>query len=52
MGGQKGIAIFCKYLGEENELIAVSVKDNDLRLAETYKMIPLLKCRRAKDLVG
>ena len=42
MGGQKGIAIFCKYLGEINELTAISVNDNDIKLAETYKMIPCL----------
>jgi polysaccharide biosynthesis protein PslH len=50
MGGQKGIALFCKYLGEENELTAVSVEDNDLRLAETYKMIPLFTKERRRYL--
>ena len=50
MGGQKGIAIFCKYLGEENDLTAVSVEDNDIKLAETYAMIPLFKKERIRYL--
>jgi len=48
MGGQKGIAIFCKYLGEINELTAISVNDNDIKLAETYKMIPLFNKKRIR----
>lgn len=50
MGGQKGIAIFCKYLGAQNELTAVSVKDNKIDLAETYKMIPLFSKKRIRYL--
>ena len=50
MGGQKGIAIFCKYLGEQNELTAVSVEDNDVSLAETYDMIPLFSKERRRYL--
>lgn len=50
MGGQKGIAIFCKYLGEQNELTAVSVEDNDVSLAETYTIIPLFKKERTRYL--
>lgn len=50
MGGQKGIAIFCKYLGEQNELTTVSVEDNDTSLAETYSMIPLFTKRRTRYL--
>ncbi|MFT4153275.1 glycosyltransferase family 4 protein [Parafilimonas sp.] len=41
MGGQKGIAIFCKYLGGPNDLTVVSVEDNDVSLADTYTMVPL-----------
>lgn len=41
MGGQKGIAIFCKYLGGENELTCISVKSNEKKLAENYKLISL-----------
>jgi glycosyltransferase involved in cell wall biosynthesis len=48
MGGQKGIAIFCKYLGQQNDLTTVSVKDNDVSLAETYKMIPLFSKQRIR----
>ncbi|MEP6684416.1 MAG: glycosyltransferase family 4 protein [Parafilimonas sp.] len=50
MGGQKGIAFFCKYLGEENELTAVSVDDNEINLAETYTMIPLFSKKRIRYL--
>ena len=50
MGGQKGIAIFCKYLGEQNELTAISVNDNDIDLAETYRMIPLFSKKRTRYL--
>jgi len=50
MGGQKGIAFFCKYLGEQNELITVSVKDNKTELAETYRMIPLFSKKRIRYL--
>lgn len=50
MGGQKGIAIFCKYIGEQNELTAVSVADNDLSLAETYTMVPLFSKKRNRYL--
>lgn len=50
MGGQKGIAIFCKYLGEQNELTAVSVEDNDLSLAETYTMLPVFSKERRRYL--
>lgn len=41
MGGQKGIAIFCKYLGEKNNLTVISVKSNEKKLAENYELIPL-----------
>ncbi len=50
MGGQKGIAFFCKYLGEQNELTAVSVNNNDIELAETYKIIPLFSKKRLRYL--
>lgn len=41
MGGQKGIALFCKHLGEQNELTCVSVKSNEKSLAENYELISL-----------
>ena len=50
MGGQKGIALFCKYLGEQNELTAISVNDNNINLAETYTMIPLFSKKRSRYL--
>lgn len=50
MGGQKGIAIFCKYLGEQNDLTVVSVEDNDISLAETYNMVPLFTKERRRYL--
>ena len=50
MGGQKGIAFFCDYLGRQHELTAVSVKDNDISLAKTYDLIPLLTEKRTRYL--
>jgi hypothetical protein len=50
LGGQKGIATFCKYLGEQNEVTAVSVEDNDVQLADTYEMIPLFSKKRTRYL--
>lgn len=40
MGGQKGIAHFCEYLGEKHELYGITVKANDPALAHSYKLIP------------
>lgn len=40
MGGQKGIAYFCEYLGEQHELYAITVKSNNPSLAKSYKLIP------------
>ena len=40
MGGQKGIANFCEYLGAKHELYSITVKDNDPSLAHHYKLIP------------
>ena len=50
MGGQKGIAIFCKYLGIQNELTTVSVNDNDIKAAETYSMLPVFTEKRTRYL--
>jgi glycosyltransferase involved in cell wall biosynthesis len=48
MGGQKGIALFCKYLGMQNELTTVSIKDNDISAAENYIMIPIFTNKRIR----
>ena len=48
MGGQKGIAIFCKYLGEENQLTCISVKSNEKILAENYEMVLLFNNSRLR----
>ena len=48
MGGQKGIAIFCKYLGEKNALTIVSVKANEKKLAENYKLISVFSDSRLR----
>lgn len=42
-GGQKFIASFFEYLGNEVELTVISVGENDFSLAKNYKIIPLLK---------
>jgi len=42
-GGQKFIAKFFEYLSREAELTVISVAENDTKLANTYKIIPLLK---------
>ena len=41
MGGQKHIALFCKYLGQQNTVTGVSVKDNEISEAENYNLILL-----------
>ncbi|MBS1747730.1 MAG: glycosyltransferase family 4 protein [Bacteroidetes bacterium] len=50
MGGQKGIANFCKYLGQGNELTTISVDDNDATHAENYELIPLFTKKRSRYL--
>jgi len=50
MGGQKNIAIFCKYLGEQNELTGVSVKENDAAHAVNYELISLFSNSRLRYL--
>jgi polysaccharide biosynthesis protein PslH len=42
-GGQKFIAQFLERLGAEKELTVISVAENDLSLARTYRILPLLK---------
>jgi len=39
MGGQRGIALFNKYLAKEIELICITTKSNDPKYAEGYKLI-------------
>lgn len=41
-GGQKSIAQFLKYLGEEVDLTVISTKQNELSLATSYKLLPIL----------
>jgi polysaccharide biosynthesis protein PslH len=42
-GGQKFIAKFFEYLGNEVDLTVISVGENDFSLVKNYKIIPLLK---------
>ena len=42
-GGQKFIAQFLEYLGNETELTVISVPENDPSLASSYTLLPLLK---------
>lgn len=42
-GGQKFIAHFFEHLGSAIDLTVISVAENDLSLAKSYKPIPLLK---------
>jgi polysaccharide biosynthesis protein PslH len=41
-GGQKFIAKFFEYLGNEVDLTVISVGENDFSLVKNYKIIPLL----------
>jgi hypothetical protein len=50
IGGQKNIAIFCKYLGEQHELTGISVKNNDISKAEHYELIRLFSTSRLRYL--
>ena len=42
-GGQKSIAQFLDYLGKENHLTVVSVRENDLSQIKTYRHLAWLK---------
>ena len=42
-GGQKFIAKFLEYLGRDVDLTVISVAENDVSLASTYSIDPLLK---------
>lgn len=42
-GGQKFIARFFEWLSRDNNLLVVSVAENDISLAKTYTILPLLK---------
>ena len=48
MGGQKGIAFFCKYLGGQNKLTCISVKSNDKSLAENYELIDVFSDKKLR----
>ena len=48
MGGQKGIAFFCKYLGAQNQLTGVSVKSNNKELAENYELIDVFSDKKLR----
>lgn len=48
MGGQKGIAIFCKYLGAQNKLTCASVKSNNKTLAENYELIDVFSNKKLR----
>ncbi len=48
LGGEKGIALFSKYLGEQVELLAVSTKNNEIALAENYSMLNILSNTRLR----
>jgi UDP-N-acetylglucosamine:LPS N-acetylglucosamine transferase len=50
MGGQKGIAIFLKYLGEQHELTTVSVMANEISLADTYELVSFFSDSRLRYL--
>ena len=41
MGGQKGIALFNKYFGQNVNLTCAGVKANDEKFAENYKLVKL-----------
>ena len=47
-GGQKSIAQFLDYLGNEVELSVISVEKNDTRLAKTYTLLPILKNKASR----
>lgn len=47
-GGQKSIAQFLDYLGQETELSVITVPGNDEKMAESYRLFPMLKKGAAK----
>ena len=47
-GGQKSIAQFLDYLGQETELSVITVPGNDEKIALSYRLFPMLKKGAAK----
>jgi glycosyltransferase involved in cell wall biosynthesis len=47
-GGQKSIAQFLEYFGQEADLTVAGVDDNDFSLVKSYKALPLLKNRSTR----
>lgn len=47
-GGQKSIAQFLEYLGKETTLTVISVEKNDVSLALTYTLLPILKNKASR----
>lgn len=41
LGGQKGIALFCKYISRHAPLTCITTRNNDARLAEGYGVVPV-----------
>lgn len=50
MGGQKGIAFFCEYLGEKHDLYAITVIENDPYLAKKYRLLPYFSNKKIRYL--
>ena len=48
LGGEKGIAVFNEYVGVETEITAVSTKNNEIRAAKNYQMLPWLPNSRMR----
>jgi polysaccharide biosynthesis protein PslH len=41
MGGQKGIALFCKYIARHVQLTVITTSNNDKAAAEGYEVVPI-----------
>ncbi len=48
MGGEKGIALFNEYLGQEAELTAIGTEGNDITLAKTYQFLRVFPNSRTR----
>jgi len=52
VGGQKGIALFCKYFSRYHQLVCITIRDNDPSAAEGYTVLNILSNAPARYING
>lgn len=48
LGGEKGIAVFNEYLAQQAQLIGITTKNNDPKLAKGYTLLNILSNHRSR----